>query len=370
MADFFDYLVWRGDLTFEKDAFNAVDGAILAQFAYIPFEYLKTPLPDGFTSIQELCANALSDTDLSKDRRWKESDDRLLAEMAKSRRFGKLGVGFCSSRLDEKMQTQFFAVTIRLDDELFYISFRGTDNTLVGWKEDLNMSYLCPIPGQEMAAAYLKRISQKVNGRLMLGGHSKGGNLAVFAGAFCGKELQDRIFAIFNYDGPGFFDNILQTDDYDRICPKIHTYVPQFSVVGMLFERKEKYTIVHSTQSGFLQHNLYSWDILGKQFVHLKTVTNGSRFVDSTIKDWAKDMTPEQFESFAETIYKVLSETNAQTLREMKENRFDSMRRILHSIGGLDNQTRTAAFKVLQLLAHSAGKEAKETVEAIGALTR
>lgn len=362
MADIFDYLAWRGDLTFEQSEFNEVDGVILAQFAYVPFEYFTPSLSEGFTSVRDMAPNALSDESLKEKKRWKQSDDQLLSTMAISSRFGGMGVGFPVSRLDEEMQTQFFAVTVKLSEELYYIAFRGTDNTLVGWKEDLNMSYLCPIPGQKMAVEYVRQIASVVDGRILLGGHSKGGNLAVYAGAFCDANIQERIDAIYNYDGPGFFDNVLQTEGYRRIYPRIHTYVPQFSIVGMLFGREEKYDIVHSTENGLQQHNLYSWEILGKQFVQLDTVTSGSRFLDSTIKDWTMNMTPEQFESFVEAIYTIFAETNAHTLRELKENWFDSARSIVHSMGGMDNKTRTAVTEVLRLLARSAGKEAREAI--------
>ncbi len=359
MADIFDYLAWRGDLSWKQSGFNEVDGMILAQLAYVPFEYFTPPLPEGFSSVKELAANALSDERLKTEKRWKQEDDRLLAALADSRRFGGIGVGFAGNRLDEEMQTQFFAVTLKLCDDLFYIAFRGTDSTLVGWKEDLNMSYLCPIPGQKMAVEYVRQIAPVINGRILLGGHSKGGNLAVYAASFCGEEIQDRIGDVYNYDGPGFFDNVLQTDGYRRICSRIHTYVPQFSIVGMLFRREESYGIVHSTETGILQHNLYSWDILGKTFVLRESVTGGSRFVDSTIKDWSMNMTPEQFKSFSDAVYTVLAETNAHTLRELKENWFESAKSIVHSMNGMDNETRAAVTEVLHLFVRSAEKEAK-----------
>ncbi len=359
MADIFDYLAWRGDLLLTQEKLNEVDGSILTRFAYIPFEYFTDPLPDGFLSIRDVAASALKDEQLKEARRWKLSDDRLLSAMAESARFGSLGVAFPVSRLDEQAQAQFFAVTVKLDTGLYFIAFRGTDNTLVGWKEDLNMSYLCPIPAQEMAVEYVQRVANLVEGRIILGGHSKGGNLAVYAGAFCGEGIQERIDAVYNYDGPGFFDNVLQTDGYQRICARIHTYIPQFSVVGMLLNHQEEYTVVHSTESGLMQHDTYSWEMIGTKFVCLDTVTGGSRFLDSTIKDWIAEMTPEQFEKFVDAIYDVLSQTNAHTLRQMRENWFDSARSIVRSIGGMDEKTRAAVMEVMRLLARSAGKEVK-----------
>ena len=224
-----------------------------------------------------------------------------------------------------------------------------------------------PVPGQKMAAEYVDRVAPKVGGRLILCGHSKGGNLAVYAGAFCGEEAQERIDAVYNYDGPGFFDDVIDSAGYRRIRERIHTFVPQSSVVGMLLGHAEGHTVVHSTETGLSQHDVYSWEVLGHGFVALETVTGGSRFLDATIKEWTKDMTPEQFESFADTIYSVLTDTKMSTMHEMKENWMDTAVSFVRSVTGMDEKTRTAAYEALKLLAKSAGREAVEAgKEAIG----
>ncbi len=360
MADILDYIAWRGDITIDTDGFNEVDGAVLARFAYIPFEYFKNPLPEGPVTVRELAELALGDESLRENERWKLSDDVLLAEMAGSRRFGPLRASFFANKLDSALETQFAAVTLELSDGRHAVLFRGTDNTLVGWKEDLNMSYMFPIPGQIMAKDYLTEVSHIIKGSIIICGHSKGGNLAVYAGAFCGEDISGRIEAIYNYDGPGFYEEVLSSEGYGRIYPKVRTFVPQFSVVGMLLGREEESAVVHSTKSGLHQHDIYTWEVRGPRFVHLGTVTGGSRFVDSAVKGWISEMTPEQFERFAGAIYSVLSETNAVTLHEMRENWFDSAKSMVHSIGGMDPDTREAAIEAIKLLLRNAGREAKE----------
>lgn len=361
MADMLDYIAWRGDLSFERDGFNEADAAVLARFSYIPFEYFTEPLT-GFTTVREIAERAMRDEKLWKEGRWKLEDDRLLTAMAGSNRFSELAVGYPADRFNEALQEQFFAVTIRLGDGLSYVAFRGTDNTIVGWKEDMNMSFLCPIPGQKTAVDYVNFISDVTDSRLILGGHSKGGNLAVFAGAFCHGEARERIEAVYNFDGPGFFDNILKTEGYQLILPKIHTFVPQFSIVGMLLGREEESSVVLSVESGLSQHDIYSWQILGSTFEKCGRVTGGSRFVDSALKGWIAEMTPEQFECFADTIYRIMIETNARTLHEMRENWFDSARSILRSIGGIDENTRQAVIESLKILFRNAGREVKENI--------
>ena len=360
MADMLDYIAWRGDLPMEADGFNEADGAILARFAYMPFEDFQTPPEDGFTTVRELAAQSLTDGRLVELERWKLRDRELMEAMAASRRFGGLQAGYSFSRFAEKLQTQFAAVTVRLPDGRAVIDFRGTDNTIVGWKEDLNMSYLCPIPGQITAADYVRRMAALTEGRLILCGHSKGGNLAVYAGAFCGEAIQERIDAVYNYDGPGFFEDVLQSDGYRGICGKIHTFIPQFSVVGMLLGRGEKSSVVHSTENGLHQHDMYSWEMRGPGFVHMGTVTGGSKFVDSALKAWIAEMTPEQFELFADAIYKVMEDTNARTLHQMRENLRETVMSVMRSVGEMDEGTRRAVMECVKLLLINAGRGVKE----------
>ncbi len=362
MAEWTEYFTWRGDLTFDRDPLNEVDACVLARFSYIPFEYLTVPLSGEGVTIRDLAAQALADDALRAGERWKQQDDELLRAMADSARYGDLTICCQGGKLDEELQTQFSAVTIRLGEGLWFLSFRGTDNTVVGWKEDLNMSFLCPIPGQEMAAEYARRVAEKLPGRFIFGGHSKGGNLAVYAAAFCGADVQGRIDAVYNYDGPGFLDKILHTEQYRAICGRIHTFVPQFSVVGMLLGREEERTVVHSTETGLMQHDVYSWEVLGPRFICLETVTAGSRFVDSAVKDWIQDMSPEQFRVFVDAIYEVLCAPNMKTMHEMRENWFETARSFYRAATDMDDKTRNAALEALRILARSAEREAVEAL--------
>ena len=355
-----DYIAWRGDIPLAANGFNEADGAVLARFAYIPFEYFQTPPTQGLVTLRALAEMSLNDARLDRDGRWKLRDRELMAALAASRRFGELEAGWYFNRFDEKLQTQFSAITVKLSPDTCLLAFRGTDNTIVGWKEDLNMSYLCPIPGQRTAAEYAQAVAERVGGRLLFCGHSKGGNLAVYAGAFCGQAVQARLDAIYNYDGPGFFDNILESPGYRAVCGRIHTFIPQFSVVGMLLGRDDSSAVVHSAENGLHQHDMYSWEIRGPRFVKLGTVTGGSKFVDSALKGWIAQMTPEQFELFADAIYKIMEDTNARTLHQMRENLVGTILSIAHSVGDMDEATRRAVIECVKLLVINAGRGMKE----------
>lgn len=353
IANILDYLRWRGDITLEYSGFNEIDGAVLARITYLPFEYALEPGSVDGVSLNTIADRLLRHHECDSIIR-KENDVELLKLIKDSERFKSMEVFGFVNKLEAETQTQFSAVTIRMEKEKYYVAFRGTDNTLIGWKEDFNMGFVCPVPAQRLSVEYLDGIATHCKGVLTVGGHSKGGNLAVYAAAFCSEEAQSRIRTVYNYDGPGFDERVLGQEGYKKITDRVNTFVPQSSVVGMLLGHEESYTIVHSEQSGLMQHDIYSWDVERNNFMYLESVDSSSRFVDYTIKAWIADMDYAQREEFIDTVYTVIRETNVKTLRELSENWFASAKIVLKSIKNLDEETRKAAMQALLLLVKSA----------------
>jgi hypothetical protein len=347
MATLWDYLYWRGDLTFEQSKFNEVDGVILSRLAYTPYEKVMEHLPPSYHNIGRTCEAMLSLPDI-KDLVVLSDDVRLLKEMKNAARYKDLKVLYCESRLDDESQTQFFGVTYKLAEDLYYVVYRGTDSTLVGWKENFNMGFVCPVPAQKLADEYLERVASELEGSLIVGGHSKGGNLAVYAASFCNEDVQDRIIRVYNFDGPGFSGGVLSTPEHERVCERVRTYVPQSSVVGMLLGHEEKYIIVHSTHAiMLLQHDTYTWSVNRDRFRYMETVTGSSKFLDSTLKGWIADLDDERREKFVEAIFTVLRETNAKTLKDLTENWYSTTKAIVKSIKSLDSETRKIVTETL-----------------------
>ena len=288
--------------------------------------------------------------------------------------------------MDDETQTQFCAVSLKLGSKTepdTFVAFRGTDNTLIGWKEDCNMGFICPVPAQVLAAEYLDEIASCSTSTVTSGcemscatpcinksfinkpcinkpdiivaGHSKGGNLAVYAASFCSSAAQKRIVHVYNFDGPGFDAKVLSRPEYQRICERTTTFVPQSSVVGMLLGHEEPYIVIHSEQSGLMQHDLYSWCIERTGFECLEKVTDGSRFVDATLKSWIAGMDYSQREGLVDAAYEVLSKTNARTLRDLGSNWLSNSVAIMSSIGALDESSRTVALQALKALVKCAG---------------
>ena len=353
MTNVFDYLFWRGDLTFNSSPFNETDAVILSRFAYLPFELLSESFSkDNPLSIEKIADKMLKIENI-EEKILQKNDYRLLTELAKARRFNGLVVTDFESRFDKETQTQFSALSVRLQKNLLLVCFRGTDNTLVGWKEDFNMGFVCPVPAQISAVRYLRRTAEKQSGEIITAGHSKGGNLAVYSAVKVDEKIKNRIKSVYNFDGPGFDEKLLLTDDYKQIRKKVTTFVPQSSVVGMLLFHEENYIIVHSENSGLTQHDIYSWNVERNRFLYLETVTNSSKFVDYTIKKWFADMDKSQREELVDAVYEIIQHTGFRPLHELKLNWFSSSKSMLQAFKDLDDSQKTLVTDAFRLLLKS-----------------
>ncbi len=306
MNDVFAYLNWRGDLSFEQDPPNSVDALIFSALSYIRFGAGAQNDPWSPVLLLDAAEEFLKADNPEELVRVKK-DLELLKAAASSRRFGfcKL-VGYRDLYIPEE-ETQFAAVGFLLDDGTAFVAYRGTDETLIGWKEDFNMSFQQTVPAQRLSLAYLREFAMEYAVPLRLCGHSKGGNLAVFAASRCGPLIQGRILEVYNNDGPGFTDYMMGDPGYLEMVPRIHTFVPQSSVIGMLLEHEEPYTVIKSNQVSLLQHEIYSWEVLGKQFVPMEEITADSRFLNLTIKNWVSGMNNEERGVLVDALFSVLA---------------------------------------------------------------
>ncbi len=324
MGTVYDYLNWRGDLSFRAAPFCEVDSLILSMLSYVNMEDIvpapgrNVELPSVWAASKEFLERYPDPKQAKMGVLIPKDIIKMMRAMRSTKRFGPLKMCNFVNMIDSKTELQFSAVTFLLGNGTAVVTYRGTDDTLVGWKEDMNMCFLPVVPAQLKAVEYLHTVAETHKGKIILAGHSKGGNLAVYAAVHCDPTIRERITAVYSNDGPGFGKNILDDPDYQQVRPLICNLVPHSSVVGMLLEHDENFTVVKSRQkSGLLQHNGLSWEILGNSFVHLKDVTADSRKLDRTVNQWIRDMTPEQREEFAEAVYQLFSVDGAQTLTDL-----------------------------------------------------
>ncbi len=346
MSNVFDYIKWRGELSFRNVELNDIDALILSRLSYIPFEGIVPASFHRSLSLEEAAAKFnLSD---NYDKILWATDPELLSSVAKAKRFSSLRVSACHSELDYDSKMQFSAIVFQLDDGSCFVSFRGTDNTFIGWQEDFNMYSLTTLPSQQKALEYFNKAASAFDGDIVLGGHSKGGNLAIYASVFCDENVKRRIKKVYNFDGPGFNRSVLRSEEYAGMRDRIMTFVPQSSVFGMMLEHDEDFSIVHSTNKSFMQHDIYSWQLMGRDFEYLDRRTNSSNFIDHTLSSLLDKMTPNEIESFTDAFFKVLESTDNTNFKEIQNSPFSSTLSMLRSFTNLDKDTRSLVFQTIR----------------------
>ena len=358
MPNIFDYLIWRGDLSFSAAPFNEVDNLILSMLSFIeyrdivPSTLLGTPVKLS-ECLRRYTENFPAGEDFGVIIPAETKD--LFRRAASSARFAEIYAAYYVNIKDEDNPMQFGAVTFILPDNSLFIAFRGTDDTLAGWREDFNLSFTCPIRSQELAANYVKDIASVYRGDLRIGGHSKGGNLAVYAAAFVPAHVRQRIVTAYSNDGPGFLAPVLESAEYREIADRVVTFVPQSSVIGMLLEHDGEYHVIESTiHNGLFQHDPFSWSVAGPQFIHLDGLSRQGKRNDQVLRSWLSKLDADERRKFTETLFGVLESTGAKTVSDLTEGRLNSVAVILRTFGNLDRETKDQVYDFIKRLAESA----------------
>lgn len=360
-----DYLRWRGDLTFDQDPFNEVDGLLLCVVSYINFfniPELNARDPALAMPISSICA-VLGE---ENEQQGLSALDYIsvMKQMSASRRFADLRLFAYESTHDEEREMQFGALSFLLPDNSVYAAFMGTDRSLVGWKEDFNMSFLATVPSQDRAEAYAQEIAEACPDRqLRLGGHSKGGNLAVWAAAKLPEEIQTRLAGVYNNDGPGFGNDLLETPGYRRVADRVLTLIPESSIIGVLMDHPDDYEIIDSSYYAVMQHEPLSWVVLGNRFVRQEKRTLVGKLSDSVLREWFASMTPQERETFVEALFDVLSKGGKITSLEELPGGLAGGAALLRSLADADEEHRSAVFEGLRLLMGEIREGLKKSAE-------
>jgi len=312
MASILDYIRWRGDLSFSQDPFNEVDAVVFSALSYVHYRGSS----EKAVRLRD-AAEAFFAEGNCEERIRVKNDLELLALAADSVRFGDIQLLLYQDLFLPEQETQFAAMTFLLDDETLFIAFRGTDGTLVGWKEDFNMTFQQSVPSQRLALAYIREVALERSEPMRLGGHSKGGNMAVFAASRSSPMIQARILGVYNNDGPGFTKYMIGDTGYLAMLDRIHTFIPQSSVIGMLLEHEEPYTIVRSKSVSIWQHDLYSWELMGKRWITMDAVTQDSIFLDATIKTWFASMSNQERNQLVDAVYGLIHTDGADRMGDI-----------------------------------------------------
>ncbi len=321
MATIMDYLDWRGDLRFESDPFNEVDGYLLSKVGCPDYSGI-VPADWAAVGIGKAVSEYFSKHGENEKQFGVLASQTIvpmLLKLPETERFRDILLSGFVNRINEITSEQFSALTLVLPDGTFYVTFRGTDDTLLGWKENMLMSVSKTIPAQEDALDYLIRAASSCKGSLIVGGHSKGGNLAVYASAKAPLEVQDRIRKVYNFDGPGFSADFFRTPGYELIRDRIRTLLPQYSIVGMLLPREENIRIVNSTRAGVAAHDGFLWEVKGPRFVRCSEFSRSTQAFENSMRNLLAEMDTEQRTEFIDELFDTLSATGAKTITDVTE---------------------------------------------------
>ena len=316
MSNINDYLTWRGDVPITKETpFNEIDSMIMARFSYLIFDRIEMNKEETIKSISAKMKNFKNEEFLYN------GDKELITKLGQSSRFKNMKVTDYVENNKKENEKQFTAILIHTGEHEMYVSYIGTDASIYGWKEDFNLAYMENIPCQIEGKNYLKKVAEKYkNKKIRIGGHSKGGNVAIYSAITAEEEIKKRIIKVYNYDGPGFREDFIKNYENDEIIEKIETYFPQDSIIGRILNHKEKCSVIFSNEKSIMQHDIYSWEVEGTKPKYEKKLTNASEMMNIAVTTWLDNTTEEQRKIFFDTIFELLYSTEANTFGEISEN--------------------------------------------------
>ncbi|MBF7095563.1 DUF2974 domain-containing protein [Alkalibacter mobilis] len=365
MNNISEYIKWRGDLTFAQDPLNEIDGLVFSIIAYSDFKYIVSGVNDTIT-LREAADRFFDEKDIShlKEVPFLKDIPEFLYLVSRCNRFKDLLLSNYVEETDMEETVQFCAVTFTLPDGSHFIAFRGTDDSLVGWKEDLNMSFLEEVPAQAEGVVYTDEIMEQLRGDFVVGGHSKGGNIAVYSAIRCNETIKDRIKKIYNYDGPGFHETVIQSSEYKKAVEKVLTYLPESSIVGLMLEQKAKYKVVKSSGLALMQHDPFIWKVEGKTFLYGKELSKKSKDINDTIKAWLKHLNQEERAGFVDALFSILEETGVSTIGEMNKEKFSVAFGMIKAYTNLESNAKEHLKTVMDILIEESQRTFKNSIGA------
>lgn len=355
MKNMLDYIKEFGHVSFEERAFSEIDALVLTELEYLPLEKVVPSDENGenFVTVKEI-AEYMQE---HKQELFDENPMMITEErhevsqvIADAPRFQSLKFFGVVSVWDKDTTKQFAAVTVEVEPSVRLVVFRGTDETLIGWKEDFLMTYSPLVAAQTDAKEYLAKQASLFDGDLMVSGHSKGGNLAIYAAATQEEDVQLRIVDIFCFDSPGLYRSVLETKGYQNIVPLAMRYIPQDSLVGLMLESEVPYVIVKSNATGAMQHSAMTWEIEDGQFIKMEKLTKNSQLNDQTFKKWTESVSDEELELFWNVFFELLFSVGIDTVNDLYGQFMHYVQEFLKAAGGMDEEKRELLTRIALLL--------------------
>lgn len=348
MYNIFDYLIWRGDVLIDSsNKLNEIDSLILSRFSYFPFY--------KFNFIEGKVSDILKEFDNLNDEDYVNIKDKeLIKLLINSNRFNNLFITNYERIYDESSTSQFCAVTILLPNDEIYISFIGTDLTIYGWKEDLKMSFMDNVSSQILGRNYLEKIANIYHDKkIRIGGFSKGGNVSLYSSITTNSDIKKRITKVYNYDGPGFSQEFLNKYNDEEIISKISTYIPLDSIIGRLLNHKEEVKIIESFEKHIYQHNIYTWNVLAKDFIYINEPTKFSDDIKNTIDNSLLNTTIEQRKIAIDAIFDIFTLNDVNTFKDISGSLIKNIPKILKNYKDLSHEDKKNITNIVTIFIKS-----------------
>lgn len=359
MSHIVSYIKRQQEKTFFESPFNEVDALVLSQFIYLKLDGV---VPSTSEEKEAVYLYEIADTmDYEKvfmDERYRKDNIELFEAMVDSKRFRRMRMNYFSDITSVLAETQFTALTVFLEDGPTVVIYRGTDETMVGWKEDFNMCFKEPVTGQTLSAMYLQQVSGMFEGDFIVTGHSKGGNFAIYASMNVEDKIQNRIEKVYSFDSPGFRPEILESVDFNKIEDRIIKYLPHSSIFGMLMQSEENYQVVECFSIGVLQHNPYNWQVAGNEFKKVDKLHRRSVFFNETYNEWLYSLSDEELHAYSEIWYHIMQEANITTMLDFTKEPGKALTNLIDAIRETDDKTKEMAKE----LAHGLMEVARENI--------
>lgn len=355
-----DYVYENGDRKFNELNFNVLDNAVFSAFSYIPFELFEKQNSEFKPKkISELCLDFFAWINLNYITEhfpdWLRRTIFLAMAMFRRKRYANCLVTDFSFEFSEKESTQFGAFNILLEDGTASVVFRGTDNSILGWKEDLNLACYEAVRGQINARKFLKNMMNEFSDkRFRVMGHSKGGNLAVYSACLLPKAKMDRLIRIYSNDGPGLNESVFYSSAHDMIQDKITHIVVGEDIVGrLLCHEKAEYVVKSAPEKDYImQHDIFNWHVDDLSFVKLERISPESQFITDSINSWLKVSVPDTMvrERLVQSLFEAEGKTGVDEVGTILKNPKKFILDFLRNTTGLDKKDKLLMTKAFMSL--------------------
>lgn len=366
MANLFTYLKNSQFESFYDRPLCTLDIVALTELAYLPF--------DDLVCYDFSPENSIRIDQLAQDFKEKFKDGypplsmadkdhlELLDQLAGSKRFKHIKAFGYVNDIDLEAQKQFAAMCFKISRDNYVIIFRGTDDTLIAWKEDFHMTYMAEIPAQKSASKYLEKLMAHLDGTFHIAGHSKGGNLAVYAASQQTSSNQKRIQAIYGFDAPGVHKSVLESSGFLAIEEKIQTFIPDNSIVGMMLETPKGARVVNSKSFGLLQHIVFTWEVEGNDFKEVKSVSSDSLQVDKTLKSWTASLSDDELKQFFDLFFGLFIEAGIYRFSDITINTLDKIQKVIANSQNMLAEEKEMLNRATRLLVDTRFKVWKDSL--------